>query len=92
MVNKMKSKISYNFKSKYTFDFNVNNLVEFTESKRKNAKKLRGWILAIEFSGEAQEPLIIYTIQGYDSINKKGTCYIYESIAEDQIIRTIEIE
>lgn len=41
-------KIKHSFQAKYSFDDKCKDqFVEFTESKRKNAKKHKGWILAV---------------------------------------------
>lgn len=84
--------IKHTFQAKYSFDDKCKDqFVEFTESKRKNAKKHKGWILAVEFSGEVDNPLITYTIQGAEDIGK-GACEIFEGILEEDIIGTTEIE
>lgn len=83
--------IKHSFQAKYSFDYNCkDNFVEFTESKRKNAKKYKGWIMGIEFSGEVDNPFIIYTIQGAENIGKGA--WVFEGILEEDIIGTTEIE
>ena len=79
--------MKHKFESKYTYFNDKDRFIAFTESKRKNAKKHKGWILAVQFSNEENNPLILYTIQSSDYVG-----VIFESISEDLIIGSTEIE